>query len=46
MGEHLLRIVMNILTYIFMVGMAGSFLVSFLVMISFADELKNFFSEE
>ena len=46
MGEQLLRFAMHVMTYIFFVGMAGSFLVSFLVVISFSEELKDFFGDD
>jgi hypothetical protein len=46
MGEHLLRFAMQAMTYIFFIGMAGSFLVAILMMISFSEELKDFFGDE
>src|SRR4051812_27580446 len=46
MGDLLLRFAMHVMTYLFFVGMAGSFLVSFLVVISFSEELKDFFGDD
>jgi hypothetical protein len=43
MGEHLIHIVMHLLTYVFFIGMAGS---SIVVVISFVEDLKELFGEE
>jgi hypothetical protein len=46
MGDSLLRFAMHVMTYIFFVGMAGSFLVAILMVVSFSDELKDFFGND
>jgi hypothetical protein len=43
MGEALLHFVMHLLTYMFFIGMTGSLIVALLVVISFSEELRDFF---